>query len=88
MVLSTTPVACYCYVPEYPPSFRPHVDQPTVTSLVTVSGHDVAPVGHILVIDNVQKMREEICLVSTTDEDNTDIFEINTAQEEDTLVHV
>ena len=86
MVLYTLPVACY--IPVFPPSFHPRVDQPTVTSLVTVIGHDVAPAGHTLVINNVHKTREETCLVFTTDEDNTDIFETNTAQEEDTLVHV
>ena len=83
MVLYTTPVACY--VPVFPPSFPPPIDQPTVTSLVKVIGHDVAPAGYTLVIDSVQKTVEEISLVFTTGGDNTDLFETNMAQEQSAL---
>ena len=63
----------------FPPSFSPPIDHTTVISLVNVIGHGVAQDGTTLAIDTVRKTVEGICLVFTTNEDNTDTFKTNTA---------
>ena len=79
-VLSKTPVAVYALV--FHPSFLLPAGHTTISDHAYVIGNDIAPGISILAIAIGHWIAEGISMILPTDEDNTDTFETNVAEEQ------